>query len=56
MGLHDIPPERGTTRRAVCSGQAQIEVTDRAIDRLVDRLVYELYGLTEEEIKIVEGV
>jgi len=30
--------------------ERQIHVTDRAIDRLV----YELYGLTEEEIKIVE--
>ena len=29
----------------------EIESTDRAIDRLV----YELYGLTEEEVKIVEG-
>ncbi len=26
-----------------------------AIDAEIDRLVYELYGLTEEEIKIVEG-
>ena len=26
-----------------------------ATDREIDRLVYELYGLTEEEIKIVEG-
>jgi adenine-specific DNA-methyltransferase len=32
--------------------QRQIEATDRQIDTLV----YELYGLTEEEIKIVEGV
>jgi len=31
--------------------QRQIEATDAAIDALV----YELYGLTEEEIKIVEG-
>lgn len=31
--------------------QRQIE----AIDRQIDTLVYELYGLTEEEIKIVEG-
>ncbi len=30
----------------------EIEATDNAIDKLV----YELYGLTEEEIKIVEGV
>jgi len=31
--------------------QRQIDATDKEIDRLV----YELYGLTEEEIKIVEG-
>jgi hypothetical protein len=31
--------------------QNQIDATDRQIDRLV----YELYGLTDEEIKIVEG-
>ncbi len=29
----------------------QIEATDASIDKLV----YELYGLTEEEVKIVEG-
>ena len=31
--------------------QRQIDATDNQIDRLV----YELYGLTEEEIRIVEG-
>ena len=31
--------------------QRQIAATDQQIDRLV----YALYGLTEEEIKIVEG-
>ena len=31
--------------------QHQIDATDRQIDQLV----YELYGLTEDEIKIVEG-
>ena len=31
--------------------QRQIDVTDREIDTLV----YELYGLTAEEVKIVEG-
>jgi hypothetical protein len=31
--------------------QRQIEATDKQIDQLV----YELYALTEEEIKIVEG-
>ena len=27
----------------------------QATDEQIDRLVYELYGLSEEEIKIVEG-
>jgi type II restriction/modification system DNA methylase subunit YeeA len=27
----------------------------KSTDAEIDRLVYELYGLTEEEIKIVEG-
>ena len=31
--------------------QREMEATDRQIDALV----YELYGLTEEEIKIIEG-
>jgi len=31
--------------------QRQIDATDKQIDKLV----YELYGLTEEEITIVEG-
>jgi hypothetical protein len=31
--------------------QRQIDATDREIDQLV----YDLYGLTEEEIQIVEG-
>jgi hypothetical protein len=40
------------TPDAQARSQRQIDATDRHIDRLV----YELYGLTEEEIKIVEGV
>ena len=31
--------------------QMQIDATDTQIDRLV----YDLYGLTEDEIKVVEG-
>jgi len=31
--------------------QRQIDATDKQIDKLV----YDLYGLTEEEIQIVEG-
>ena len=49
LGLHKqlaaakVPDEKTRVQR-------QIDATDREIDRLV----YELYGLTEEEIKIVE--
>lgn len=39
----------GTGQRTTLS-RRQIEATDRQIDRLV----YELYGLTDEEIGIVE--
>ena len=39
-----VPAERDLYRR-------QVESTDRQIDALV----YELYGLTEEEIRVVEG-
>jgi hypothetical protein len=39
--------------------QRQIEATDRQTARPVllgvDALVYELYGLTEDEIRIIEG-
>jgi len=35
--------------------QEQLEREIAATDAQIDRLVYDLYGLTEEEIKIVEG-
>ena len=38
------------TSHDTTSIQRQIDATDRQIDRLV----YELYGLTEEEIAVVE--
>jgi hypothetical protein len=34
---------------------AQLDAQIAATDRQIDRLVYELYGLTEEEVKLVEG-
>jgi hypothetical protein len=50
QSLHDrlASAKSGAHRRVV---QRQIESTDREIDRMV----YDLYGLTEEEIAIVEG-
>lgn len=37
------------------SEREPIERQIAATDKKIDALVYELYGLTEEEIKIVEG-
>ena len=31
------------------------EIPNKTLDRQIDEAVYELYGLTEEEIKIVES-
>jgi hypothetical protein len=28
----------------------------KIVDAQIDRLVYDLYGLTEEEVKVVDGV
>ena len=36
--------------------QTALERQIAATDTQIDRLVYDLYGLTEDEIKIVEGV
>lgn len=49
LALHKQNPRTPQEQEMV---KREIESTDRAIDNLV----YELYGLTEEEIKIVESV
>ena len=49
LDLHKQLPEAKTPQTQTVL-QRQIETTDRQIDKLV----YELYGLTDEEIKIVE--
>ncbi|MFA4873683.1 MAG: hypothetical protein WC659_07205 [Patescibacteria group bacterium] len=38
-----------------CS-QEQLQRQIAATDAQIDKLVYQLYGLTEEEIKVVENV
>jgi hypothetical protein len=50
LDLQKQLPEARTPHEQT-SLQRQIEATDRQIDALV----YELYGLTEEEIRIIEG-
>ena len=44
-------------QKATASGDALIDLNARIteLDASIDALVYELYGLTDEEIKIVEG-
>ena len=49
LELHERLAEARIERERTVIG-AQISATDRQIDRLV----YELYGLTEDEVKIVE--
>ena len=48
LELHKQSPRLPQEKESL---QREIESTDKAIDRLV----YELYGLSEEEIKIVES-
>jgi predicted type IV restriction endonuclease len=50
LALHKQLPETKTGHEQTLI-QRQIDATERQIDKLV----YELYGLTEEEIRIVEG-
>lgn len=49
---------RGPHRRLAAASDHDREILQRQIDatdREIDRLVYELYGLSDEEVAIVEG-
>ena len=50
LGLHE-QLGRGKTPNERVRLERQIEATDGQIDALV----YELYGLSEEEVRVVEG-
>ena len=41
--------------RIMASKRANPQADTSALEQEIDRLVYELYGLTEEEIAVVEG-
>ena len=47
--LVNLPKAKTEHEKTAISRQIQ------ATDRQIDQLVYELYGLTEDEIRIVEG-
>ena len=51
LSLHKQLPEAATPHEKTALASDLIEATDGQIDALV----YELYALTEEEIRIVEG-
>ena len=50
----DLNRKLATTKLA--HEKTAIERQIAATDKQIDKLVYELYGLTEEEIQIVESV
>ncbi len=50
LELHKQLPKAKTPHE-----QESLERTIAATDNQIDALVYELYGLTEEEVRIVEG-
>jgi hypothetical protein len=54
IAYHDDPKYRAAFTHASTEVQG-IEARIAATDRLIDRIVYALYGLTENEIAIVEG-
>lgn len=41
--------------RRLESVKNRLDIQIESLDRQIDEAVYELYGLTEEEIRIVEG-
>ena len=55
-GLSALPKLRGPSGRAPSdSEKATLQNAVTATDQQIDALVYDLYGLTEDEIKLVEG-
>jgi hypothetical protein len=49
--LRGAPHRKRKCSEARCPCGVQVE----AMDAQIDRLVYALYGLTEEEVRVVEG-
>ena len=52
---HMPTPHRDLDAANTSHGKKMIQRQIDATDRQIDRLVYELYGLTEEEVTIVEA-
>ena len=57
MQLRLLEPQKHRITASAAKTADEKTILERQIDateRQIDRLVYELYGLTDEEIKIVE--
>jgi len=48
--------EKGDRKTRMERDKGLYERQIKIIDAQIDRLVYDLYGLTDEEIKVVEGM
>ncbi|MEI6314412.1 MAG: hypothetical protein WCO89_06045 [Syntrophus sp. (in: bacteria)] len=55
LRLHRELKELPEKEEAISEKHEQYQAFISAIDRRIDALVYELYGLTEEEIRIAEA-
>ena len=49
----DLVPKRRTEKNPQTAAQLDAQIA--ATDRQIDLLVYDLYGLTDEEVRLVEG-
>ena len=54
-GMLVLQRELVAAEKSLDDAQSDLSRRIARVDREIDGLVYELYGLTEEEIKIVEG-
>jgi hypothetical protein len=52
--LTSLGRENSVLREAEAETRRTLKAV-RATDRLIDRIAYQLYGLTDEEIAVVEG-
>ena len=55
ISLVDLMLDLNKRTPATPQEQESLQRQIAATDRQIDQLVYQLYGLTEEEIRIVEG-
>ena len=53
--MDNIPIPQNVNQQLVDLVEKRLKTNDSRIDKQIDALVYKMYGLTEEEIKMVEA-